>query len=494
MSQDSTPLSETTTILKNAGFVTLGLVALKLVGFLYNVFVVRRLGDDRMGQYATVLAFVGIFQIFAELGVTQHVMREIARDRTKMSVYFWNLVAIRFVLALVNLLVIPFLGARFGYSGDVLLGIGIYTTSFLLSAVGVPLSTVLTAYEKLGYVTLLDVITQGVVILLGTAFLFSGLGFLWLIVGNLISLMVSILLASLFIRRLGISGFRFHIEPLTWPPLIRAGLPFGIISLMLSLAYSIDTVILSKFVSSAEVGWYGVAYNLVFSLMLFMNGFKAAIVPTLSRVYREDIDQVKRWYRWSMRFLWLFSLPVAVGGSILSYQLITWLYTTEFLPSGLAFQILAWDFPFVVLAAFAGNMTTITNEERSAARIYSVNTFLNVVLNLILIPRFGLIGASLVTVLTDVVSALQFVLLFRRKLGEPFLSFRQFSGTVMAAFLMGAVIWPIRQMPLIFVVLAGAAVYLLLALWFRVLDKDDLQRMEVSARQLLIKRASVVKE
>lgn len=494
MSQDSIPLSETTTIIKNAGLVILGLVALKVVGFLYNVFVVRRLGDDRMGQYATVLAFVGIFQIFAELGVTQHVMREIARDRSKVSRYFWNLVAIRLALALVSLVTIPFLAARFGYSGDVFIGIGIYTTSFLLSAVGVPLSTVLTAFEKLGHVTLLDVITQVVVISLGTAFLFGGLGFIWLIIGNLISLMVHILLAIIFIRRVGISGFNFHIEPLTWLPLIRAGLPFGIISLMLSLAYSIDTVILSKFVSPAEVGWYGVAYNLVFSLMLFMNGFKAAIVPTLSRVYTKDMDQVKRWYRWSMRFLWLFSLPVAVGGFVLSYSLITWLYTTEFLPSGLAFQILVWDFPFVVVAAFAGNMTTITNEERSAARIYSVNTCLNVILNLILIPRFGLIGAALVTVLTDAVSAAQFLILFWRKLGEPFLSFHQFSGTVMAAFLMGWIIWPIRKMPLFFVIFIGALAYLLLALFFNVLGKEDFQRMANSARQLVIKKASVLKE
>jgi len=471
-------------ILKNTGFVTISQVLLKIISFLYNVYVVRRLGDDRMGQYATALAFVGVFEIFAELGVTQYVMREISRDRSKITDYFWNLVVLRCLLGCVNLALIPYLAFRFGYSGDILLGIGIYTTSFLLAAFGVPLSTVLTAYEKLGYVSILDVVTRAVVILLGTAFLMGGLGFIWLIVGNLISLVVYILLAILFIRKLGISGFAFHVEPSLWLRLIRAGLPFGIISLMLSLAYSIDTVILSKFVSHAEVGWYGVAYNLVFSLLIFMGGFQAAIVPTLSRVYKEDVEQVKRWYRFTVRVIWLISLPVAVGGALLAYPIIIFLYTHEFLPSGLAFQILAWDLPLVMYASFAGNMTTITDEERSAARIYTINTVTNIVLNLILIPRFGLIGAALVTVLTDLISAVQFIFLFRRKLGILFVTPGVFWGTLVAVGLMAGGVWLVRELNLLVAIFTGAGIYLVLVFALRLVKLEELHGLRHAIRNI----------
>ena len=82
-------------IFKNTLFVTAGNLVLKLLSFLFGIFVIRQLGDGRFGQYATVLAFVGLFQIFAEMGVTQYVMREIARDRSKVDKYFWNLIAVQ---------------------------------------------------------------------------------------------------------------------------------------------------------------------------------------------------------------------------------------------------------------------------------------------------------------------------------------------------------------------------------------------------------------
>ena len=81
----STPPSESSqksvgrAIVRNALFVTGGGIALKAMNFLYGVFVVRQLGDDRFGHYNIVLAWVGLFSIFAELGITQYALREIAR-------------------------------------------------------------------------------------------------------------------------------------------------------------------------------------------------------------------------------------------------------------------------------------------------------------------------------------------------------------------------------------------------------------------------------
>ncbi|MEN4098366.1 MAG: oligosaccharide flippase family protein, partial [Anaerolineaceae bacterium] len=97
-------------IFANTGFITVGTIALKLINFAFGVFVVRTLGDMRFGQYSIVLAFVGIFSIFAELGISQYVMREMARDRGKIRTYFWNLVALRVLLALVGITIIPLAG------------------------------------------------------------------------------------------------------------------------------------------------------------------------------------------------------------------------------------------------------------------------------------------------------------------------------------------------------------------------------------------------
>jgi len=459
-------------IIKNTAFVTLGSIVLKALTFLFNVYVVRRLGDDRFGQYSIVLAFAGLFSIFAELGMTQYVMREIAQDRSKTQALFWNLVALRFLLAILGIIGITVGAVVVGYAPDLVLGIFIHTCSFLLSAFLAPLITVLTANERLDYVTGLTILGQLIFVLFGAIFLLSGWGLISLIVASLIGFPLQIGLAIWAIRRHHMASLSIQIEPRTWPHLIRSGLPFGIISLTLTIAFSIDTVMLSMYQPEHAVGWYNVAYNLVFSLMFFFRGFKEAIVPSLSRTYVNDPAHVERWYHRSVKFIMMSSVPIAVGGMLIAFPLIRFLYTDDFLPSAPALQILIWDVPLIMFTSFCGNMTTIISEERAAARIYSINAAANVILNLYAIPRFGLVGASLVTVVTDLIGALQFHFLLRRKLHLPDMTW-VFLRILIASVLMGVGVRLAGNLNLFLLIGLGAVVYGGLVLGLRLIDDTE---------------------
>ncbi|TEU22155.1 MAG: flippase [Anaerolineales bacterium] len=459
-------------IIKNTAFITLGSVVLKALTFLFNVYVVRQLGDDRFGQYSIVLAFAGLFSIFFELGMTQYVMREIAQDRSKAQSLFWNLVALRFLLAILGIIGITLGAVAVGYAPEMVLGIFIHACGFLLYAFLAPLTTVLTANERLDYVTGLTVLGQLIFVLFGAIFLLSGWGFISLIVASLIGVPLQIGLAIWAIRRHHMATLSIQIEPRTWPRLIRSGLPFGIISLALTIAYSIDTVMLSMYQPEHVVGWYNVAYNLVFSLIFFFRGFKEAIVPSLSRTYVNDPTQVERWYHRSVKFIAISSMPIAVGGMLVAFPLIRFLYTDAFLPSALALQILIWDVPLMMFTSFCGNMTTIIGEERAAARIYSINAAANVILNLYAIPRFGLVGASLVTVVTDLIGALQFYFLLRRKLHPPDMIW-VFVRILIASVLMGVAVRLADDLNLFLLIGLGAVVYSGLVLGLRLLDDTE---------------------
>ncbi len=464
------------TIFKNTGFITAGTVALKVVNFLFSVYVVRRLGDARFGQYSIVLAFVGIFQILAELGMSQYVMREMARDKKNVEKYFWNLVALRLILAMAAMVFIPVTAYFVGYSTELILGVIIYTSSFILSAFSAPLTSVLTASERLDVTTVINIVSQVVFIIFGAIFLFSGLGYIWLIVALLISVIPSMAIGLITIRRLHISRLPFNLNLRLWPGILRAGLPFGIISLMLSIARSIDTVMLSWYEPDQVVGWYNVSYNIVLAMMVFYAGFKEAIVPSLSRVFVRDPQQVERWYYHSVRGIILVSIPMAFGGMVIAFPLIRFLYTDQFLPSALGMQILIWDIPVLMFASFCGNITTVVGEERSAARINTINTIANVGLNLLFIPMYGMIGAAIISVVTDLISALQFYLLLRKKLHLPSIAWLMLR-TVIAAVLMAI---PVHMLipwatgwKIFLAIGAGMAVYLPLLVLFRLVGKAE---------------------
>lgn len=477
------------TIFRNTIFVTFGSIVLKLITFIFNVYVVRRLGDERFGQYSTVLAFVGLFQIFAEFGLTQYVMREIAQDRSRADKLFWNLVILRLILAVIGIIGITLGAVAAGYSSQIILGVFLVTSGFIFSAFDAPLETILRANEKLGHITGYSVVVQVIFVAFGAIFLFQGFSFIFLIIATLLGFPVKIGLELWTIRKHKLSNFKFHVEPHLWPKLIRAGLPFGVISLALAVSFSIDTVMLSMFASDQVIGWYSVGYRLISNLMIFTGGFAEAIVPTLSRAYVNLPGSVDQWYFRSVKYMIILSLPLSIGGMILAFPLTRFLYGDPFLPSAIGLQIMIWDVPLLMFNSFCGNITTVVMEERAAARIYTINAIANVVLNLYAIPRYGLIGAALVSVITDFIGMGQFYFLLNRKLNLPNLS-TTLVRVILASGIMGVLVYFLQQWNLLLLIVLGVVLYGILILAFRLVDEQEFALITSVFRRLGLARAA----
>lgn len=460
------------TIFRNTVWMTAGGLAVKGLNFLFNIYVVRQLGDGRYGQYTTVLAFAGLFAILAELGMSAYVSREIAQDRSKTQMWLGNLMALRLILAALCVALITGAAVLAGYEPDLVRGVFIYSCTFLLAAISAPLYTVLAGYERLDYNTVISIIGRVIFMVVGAAFLLSGKNYIWLIVASLVEMPVEIILMVLLIRRQRIVSLVPHINPRLWLPLIKAGLPFGIISLMLRIAFSIDTVMLSMFWPDNMVGWYNVSYGLVRSLLFFFSGFSFAIIPSLSRAYVNDPQAVNRWYYHSVRVIAFISVPATVGAMLVAGPLVSFLYGAEFAPSVPILQAIIWDLPLLMFCSFCGNMTTIVGLERAAARVFGINALANVVLNALLIPEYGAMGAAVVTVVTDLVGAIQFYVLLRHKLSLPDIS-PLLLRVLAATAIMGGIVALAHSLPLFVVITLGGVVYLALAVAFKIIGEPE---------------------
>ncbi len=460
------------TILRNTLFITLSGLALKGINFAYSVWVVHRLGDDRFGQYNIVLAWVGVFTILAEVGVTQYVLREMARDRARSQGLFWNLVAVRGLLALVGIGVITAGAAAVGYAPVIVSGVFVYTCSFLFAAVQAGLETLLAAHERLDYTALTAVVSQLVSLALGALVLWLDLGLVIFIAVGLVASWAPLSFALWAVRRHRLLRFRPRVTPREWPAMLRGGLPFALITLALTIAFSIDTVMLSWQVPDAEVAWYAVAYGLVMSVVTFLSAFSEAMVPTLARDFAEDPASVAGWYRRSLRWLALLGVPAAVGGVLVARGLIELLYPPSVAPAGQALMILVWDIPLLMLTAFAGNMSYIIGAERQAARIYALNAVANVVLNAVLIPRYGFLGAAVVTVLTDLIGVLQFQRLLGGRLQVPD-PWGAWGRIALGALAMGAVVALSADWHVLVRIGVGIAVYAICLPLLGVITSDE---------------------
>jgi O-antigen/teichoic acid export membrane protein len=471
-SDDTPPRSVGKIIARNTLFGLGGQLALRVANFIFTVLVVRTLGETHFGQYSIVLAWAGLFSVIGDLGINQYLAREIARDKKQANALFWDTVVLRLILGLIATIVT--VGGALvltDYGTEIIVGIGLYTATYYFSAIVAPLQSILTGNERLDVLSVMNVISQIIYMVFAGLFLFLGLNFVWLVLAGVISMPIVAWLQYRVIRQNKLGPPVFRINKAMWWSLIRAGMPFAAVQLSLTFAFQVDTIFLAHYTTDAVVGWYGAAYRLTLTFLSLSASFNQAILPTLAQEHAHNPNTVRAWYYTSTRFIIIIALPIAVGGSILSSG-ITAIYGTEFLPSTIAFAILIWDIPFVMYHSFCGNIATSIRHEGSAARIYMSVGILNVVLNALLVPRFGIIAACFATVITDAFGAALFYTLLRRELG-PGLKFRRLFWIGISAAGMALGLFFIRDLNIFIAAAVGGIAYLILVWLLPTFSMDE---------------------
>jgi O-antigen/teichoic acid export membrane protein len=214
---------------------------------------------------------------------------------------------------------------------------------------------------------------------------------------------------------------------------------------------------------SAVIGWYNAAYNFSRALTTFAAAFSGALVPTLAREHSLNPENVRVWYYRSFRFLLFTGLPIAVGGTILADKLIPFLYGKQFQAASIAFAILVWDTLLLMYTSLGGNIAQAIKREVEAARIFGAEAVMNLLMNLILIPQYGMIAASFTTVATELIGALLFYRLFRREFGAG-LDMKHSLRMAFCAGLMGVPLLALHNTSMFVLIPLGGVIYIA-AIW-----------------------------
>ena len=383
-------------VARNSAFVLGAQMVLKVLAFLFNVYVVRRLGAVHFGQYSAVMAYVMIFSIFTDWGMSPYAVREMAQDHGRTCFLLPNIIAIRVVFSLVVTLIAPLSALWLGKESDMVLGILIASGGLLLYAFQGPLDSALNARERLDYTSAFALVNQLLFWGLGVVLLTHGMGFIGLIIASLAGVAVVALLSGRVLLRLGVG--RPVLSVRRWPELFLAALPFGISSISYAFMRRFDTVFMSFVLTDAAVGWYNVPWTLISMVLLIAQSIAAAMYPSMVRSYAEDPESLPEVIWQAIKYLLIVCLPVALGGTVLADRIIIALYGEEFVNSVAVLQTMLWALPSLFVLELLGRVASTLHLERPAAKINLINAVITIVLDLILIPPMGIVGAALALV------------------------------------------------------------------------------------------------
>jgi O-antigen/teichoic acid export membrane protein len=231
--------------------------------------------------------------------------------------------------------------------------------------------------------------------------LVAGYGIAGLIVAHLMGSIFELLFSGLVVIK-RITKPELVVDYFVWKKLLRNAFPFAILGVFASIYFNIDVVMLSKMRGDEITGWYNAAYRLITALMFIPSAFIGSVAPVLNRFFVSSKNSMGLTYSKSFKYLFILALPLAVGSTLLADRIIGKIYGPEFIQAALALKVLIWGAAFMFLNNVTCSTMVSLGREKTVTNIVGLGIGLNVLLNILLIPPFGHVGASAATMVTEV--------------------------------------------------------------------------------------------
>jgi O-antigen/teichoic acid export membrane protein len=249
--------------------------------------------------------------------------------------------------------------------------------------------------KKFSYFTLFETFGKLFFILI---LLKMGYGLLGVIIATLL-VQSSILLISLVIivSQIGFVIPRFtHIKEY-----LQFSLPLTPSALVRWITESSDRFLVTYFLGLGSAGVYSAAYSIGNLIQLFASPLQLILLPELSKLFDEDkIDQVRIYLSNSLRYFLLVTVPAVFGLSALAKPLLGIFTTQDFISGWFIIPIIALSGLLAGIFQIFVNIMLLVKETKSATYINIIAAISNVLLNLLLIPSIGIIGAALSTLIS----------------------------------------------------------------------------------------------
>ena len=277
-----------------------------------------------------------------------------------------------------------------------------------------------------------------------------------------------------YIVCLSIANIRPCFDLMFWKYLLRESLPLALTVIFTVIYFKIDVVMLSLIRGdNSEIGWYSAAMRLIELMGVLPALIVSALFPIASSLYKDSIDSLKRVFKTSFKYLLIVALPTAVGTLLLSERLIYTIYGKEYIKTIPALKILVFALIFIFVNYILMNILVAIDRQKINAIVAGTCVFVNITLNLCLIPYYGYLGAGAATVITEIVLfalSLYFVTKYVCRVNViGFLIRPLISVVIMGTF----IVLILTKLHLALIIFLSALIYFSSLLVLRFFTKDD---------------------
>jgi len=465
---------------RQVGYIITANIAILLLGFIRLPIVTKGLGASLYGTWSLISVTVSLIVPFAMISFPVSIVRFLAaeKDMGRIRDDFLSACSIVFISGTIFSLLLfflsDFLATSIFKNGDLASYIKLASILILLNSIHALPLAFFRMNRRMGLNAILNLVYNTSQIGLIIAAILLGYKLTGLITALIISGILFNLITLLYIlRQTGFQLPRFsHMKSY-----LRWGIPLTPNTAILWIIHSSDRYMISYFISVAAAGIYGAAYAIGNYASFALMPLGAVLYPNISKTYDEgNLDGTKNYLKYSTKYLMMVAIPSAFALSMLAKPLLQILTTPEFVSGSIVVPFVAFGAVLFCFFQIFVYIIHLVRKTKLTVRLLATSAGINILLNLILIPRMGVLGAAVATLIAYGVLGILTLMVTRRylkfNLSLPFMAKSIFSSGIMAL-----CIWLISPQSiamLIISIFVGVAVYFSVLLLIKGLSKEEL--------------------
>ena len=428
--------------------------------FLAFAIIAGHLGPEGLGVYAFAIAAVALARLLPAFGFDLIAPRDIAQQPEREAVLIPSIAVLRVVLGGIAYALLTGLVIAVGYGREIVEATMLAGCTLLLLGAETFRASLATRL-RLGWAAGADSLEGAVTLAGAIALALAGADVLPFVALYVLAKLVNV--SVVFAAALRLATYRWQIRPRGWRLLLREAAPLAAATLVISVYYRLDLVVLARLAPADDLGQYGLAVKFLDAGVLLTAVVMAVLQPVLARSVLAAPGVLQRVYGQAVHLMALLGVFVAVGGSMTAWRVVPALPGLgEFDGAGVALALLAPAAALILVATIVQGTLLAARHERTVLWISLVGLAVNVALIAVLIPTLSYVGAALATALTELVLIVCSVAAVRRRLALswPVERLPALLGTALltaAALTVGYLLPPLLQLTLGVVVFAAAS-------------------------------------
>ena len=402
------------TIARNTIFQIAGKIISTTLGVLITILLTRYLGPEGYGQYTFVLVFITMFGVIGDWGFSLITIREASRNLEEAGKIIGNVLVIRLILAVVAMAAAIIAVHLLPYSENIRLLVTIGSIYLLAISVKTSFQIVFNVKLKMENWAVSEIAANSLALTL-IIILIVNKASLWeiLLAFNAGHLVAAVVAGYLALRLLPI---KFSLIIPSTKYLLKECLPMGAILVLFTVYNRMDTLILAYYHGDTAVGIYGAAYRIFEVLVLGAAYFANSLLPEISKLAVDNKPALKKLFFKSLIILLGMGFFVAIINFIFAPIGIAIIGGEKFAASVTPLRILSLALIVSYFNHLGGFTLIALGKQWWSFRIAIIALIVNLILNLILIPRFSYNAAAFTTFLTEGLIVIITVFLIKHEL------------------------------------------------------------------------------